>query len=256
MKTLSRSASASGAIDARHAALGPRPVRISSDWRRRVSSRLCRLDGRCRQRQGRVRRRRRHSSGAAPARAAGAAGAGQPLHGAVARQSAGRDVEDRRVVGAIECTLDPHSRWRETLRVAEAADLRFVVSNTTEAGIVGVAESYDPAVCPESFPAKAAALLKARYDALGGAEAPGLVFLPCELIERTARLSGESFSPMSRDGVSGRHSRPGSKSATSSLTRSSTGSCPDFPQSKRTRSSRDGATAIPWRLRRSHFISG
>ena len=98
-------------------------------------------------------------------------------------RSGGRDIEDRRVIGAIESTLDPHSHWPETLRIAEAADLRFVVSNTTEAGIAEGAEPYDPSVCPQSFPAKAAALLKARYDALGGAEAPGLVFLPCELIE-------------------------------------------------------------------------
>ena len=98
-------------------------------------------------------------------------------------RSGGRDVEDRRVVGAVETTLDPHRHWPEARRIAEAVGLRFVVSNTTEAGIADVAEVYDPAVCPQSFPAKAAALLKARFDALGGAEAPGLVFLPCELIE-------------------------------------------------------------------------
>jgi len=40
-----------------------------------------------------------------------------------------------------------------------------------------------PRTCPRSFPAKVAALLRARYLALGGPAAPGLVFLPCELIE-------------------------------------------------------------------------
>jgi tagaturonate reductase len=60
--------------------------------------------------------------------------------------------------------------------------LKFLVSNTTEAGIVDVVEPYNPDVCPDSFPTKVAALLKARFDAFGGA-APGLVVLPCELIK-------------------------------------------------------------------------
>ena len=97
--------------------------------------------------------------------------------------SAGRDVEDRRVVGAIECTLDPHSRWPETLRSRRRRTSASSSPTPQKLESLTSPRSYDPAVCPESFPAKAAALLKARYDALGGAEAPGLVFLPCELIE-------------------------------------------------------------------------
>ena len=52
-------------------------------------------------------------------------------------------------------------------------DLRFVVSNTTEAGI-RYAKGED------TFPAKVLRLVKAR----SAAGLPGLVFLPCELIER------------------------------------------------------------------------
>ena len=37
---------------------------------------------------------------------------------------------------------------------------------------------------PESFPAKVAALLYQRFQAVGGDPARGLIFLPCELIER------------------------------------------------------------------------
>ena len=182
MKTLCRSAIASGAIDAPYAALGPRPIRILQigdgvflrgfvDWMVDVANDRGVFDGGVAVLLARPRR----EPPALPTQ--------DNLYTVLLRgSSAGRDVEDRRVVGAIECTLDPHSHWPDALRIAEAPDLRFVVSNTTEAGIVDVAESYDPAVCPESFPAKAAALLKARYDALG-AEAPGLVFLPCELIE-------------------------------------------------------------------------
>ena len=183
MKTLSRSAIASGAIDAPHAGTGPRPVRILQigdgvflrgfvDWMVDVANERGVFDAGVAILLARPRR----EPPALPTQ--------DNLFTVLLRgRSGGRDIEDRRVIGAIESTLDPHSHWPETLRIAEAADLRFVVSNTTEAGIAEGAEPYDPSVCPQSFPAKAAALLKARYDALGGAEAPGLVFLPCELIE-------------------------------------------------------------------------
>ena len=51
-------------------------------------------------------------------------------------------------------------------------DLRFVFSNTTEAGIQYVKGA-------DTFPAKVLRLLKARH----AAGLPGLVFIPCELIE-------------------------------------------------------------------------
>ena len=57
-------------------------------------------------------------------------------------------------------------------KYAVIPSLRFVVSNTTEAGIQYVKGA-------DTFPAKALRLLKAR----SAAGLPGLVFLPCELIE-------------------------------------------------------------------------
>ena len=95
----------------------------------------------------------------------------------------GADFERRRIVSCIELAFDPHHEPDTLRRLAASTELRFVVSNTTEAGIVDAPEPYDPAACPRSLPAKVAWLLKARFDALGGGEAPGLNFLPCELIE-------------------------------------------------------------------------
>ncbi|RBP13880.1 tagaturonate reductase [Roseiarcus fermentans] len=94
----------------------------------------------------------------------------------------GREAIDRRIVSTVQLALDPHTQWRRFLEIGAGRDLRFVVSNTTEAGIVDVEEPFDPDVCPESFPAKVAALLWARWSTLGP-DAPGLVVLPCELIE-------------------------------------------------------------------------
>ena len=57
-------------------------------------------------------------------------------------------------------------------KYATLPSLRFVVSNTTEAGIQYVKDE-------NTFPAKVLRLLKARH----AAGLPGLVFIPCELIE-------------------------------------------------------------------------
>jgi tagaturonate reductase len=95
----------------------------------------------------------------------------------------GQEVELRRVVSCVQQALNPYEQWDDMLALATSPTLRFVVSNTTEAGIADVDEPYTPGKCQTSFPAKVAALLLARYQKLGGTKQTGLVFLPCELIE-------------------------------------------------------------------------
>lgn len=96
----------------------------------------------------------------------------------------GKVVESPRVVTAVRRALDPYASWKELVATFESSDLRFVLSNTTEAGIAYSAEPFNPAVCPESFPAKVASLLYARFKAVRGHPERGLVFVPCELIEK------------------------------------------------------------------------
>ena len=68
---------------------------------------------------------------------------------------------------------------RGFLKLADNPDLRFIVSNTTEAGI-----AFDESCCftdrpCKGFPAKLTQLLYRRYqNGLGG-----FVILPCELID-------------------------------------------------------------------------
>ncbi|MBK1842790.1 tagaturonate reductase [Azospirillum sp. YIM B02556] len=95
----------------------------------------------------------------------------------------GREVESRRVVSCVSEALNPYADWARMVELATSPALRFFVSNTTEAGIADREEPYTPGTCPDSFPAKVAALLHARYTTLGGSADSGLVFLPCELIE-------------------------------------------------------------------------
>ena len=61
--------------------------------------------------------------------------------------------------------------------------LRFIVSNTTEAGIVFDETDNDPnARPPKTYPGKLTQLLYKRYQKFNGAADKGLILLPCELI--------------------------------------------------------------------------
>ncbi|MCQ2396954.1 MAG: tagaturonate reductase [Lentisphaeria bacterium] len=89
-----------------------------------------------------------------------------------------RGIEDGKVIETpelIECVkdcLDPIDDWDKIVKTARSPELRFVFSNTTEAGIEYRAGA-------DTFPAKVARLLAERAKT----GLPGLVFLPCELIE-------------------------------------------------------------------------
>jgi tagaturonate reductase len=96
---------------------------------------------------------------------------------------AGQTVENRRVVSCIKESLNPYEKWDRMLELASSTDLRFVISNTTEAGIADHEEAYTPGQIQTSFPAQMAALLYARYQKFAGSATSGLVFIPCELIE-------------------------------------------------------------------------
>ncbi len=96
----------------------------------------------------------------------------------------GQVVEARRIITATRRAVNPYEQWSELVAAFRGPHVRFVVSNTTEAGIAYVPEPFSNGVCPESFPAKVTALLYERYAAVHGDARKGLVFLPCELIDR------------------------------------------------------------------------
>ncbi len=93
-----------------------------------------------------------------------------------------RGVEgvDTTVVDVISRCVKPYDNFASYMALAENPDFRFVVSNTTESGIVFSSEDKITDAPPKTFPAKVTLLLKKRFD-LGLA---GFVFLPCELIDR------------------------------------------------------------------------
>lgn len=85
-------------------------------------------------------------------------------------------------VQSIRRALVAQQQWDEVLAVACSKDLRWIVTNATEAGYaVDPADRADSAP-PNSMPAKLTQVLWERFRA-GGAP---LVLLPCELIEGNA----------------------------------------------------------------------
>lgn len=84
------------------------------------------------------------------------------------------------VIDVISRCVKPYEDFEEYLRLAENPDFRFIVSNTTESGIVFSDEDKITDAPPKTFPAKLTLLLKKRYElGLGG-----FIFLPCELIDK------------------------------------------------------------------------
>ncbi len=84
------------------------------------------------------------------------------------------------VIDVISRCVKPYEDFDAYLKLAENPDFRFVVSNTTESGIVFSDEDKITDMPPKTFPAKLTLLMKKRYElGLGG-----FIFLPCELIDR------------------------------------------------------------------------
>lgn len=97
----------------------------------------------------------------------------------------GEKVDRKRVISSVSRCLNPYEKadFDAMMEVAVSDDLEYVVSNTTEAGIV-----YDPAcqagdTPAASFPGKLTQVLYTRYQAGKG----GLVILSCELIDNNGK---------------------------------------------------------------------
>lgn len=95
----------------------------------------------------------------------------------------GEKVDRKRVISVVDKCYSPVKDWDAVKEIAKSADLEYVSSNTTEAGIVYDPESKPDQVPPTSFPAKLAVLLHERFLAGG----KGLVILSCELIDNNGK---------------------------------------------------------------------
>jgi len=95
----------------------------------------------------------------------------------------GEAVEQSRVITSVASAVDAYLSYEEYAAYAKCETLRFIVSNTTEAGIV-LKEDDDFAACPPaSYPGKLCKFLFERAEHFGYAQDKGLVILPVELID-------------------------------------------------------------------------
>ena len=93
-----------------------------------------------------------------------------------------RGVEgvDIKKIDVIDSCVKPYDEFDKYMSLAENKDYRFIVSNTTEAGIAFDASDKITDTPANSFPGKLTQLLAKRFElGLGG-----FVFLPCELIDK------------------------------------------------------------------------
>ncbi len=100
----------------------------------------------------------------------------------------GERVEEDRVITSVRECINPYTDYEKYMAVADIPTLRFVFSNTTEAGI-----AYDPTVKLDdrpqnSFPGKVTAFLYRRYKTFKGDISKGLIFIPCELIDKNGQF--------------------------------------------------------------------
>lgn len=95
----------------------------------------------------------------------------------------GKIVRENRVVTSIGKVLDAQENYEAFMALAAMEELTFVVSNTTEAGIVFDPSEDFSAKPPVTYPGKLTQFLYARYAHFQGAKDKGLVILPVELIE-------------------------------------------------------------------------
>ena len=96
-----------------------------------------------------------------------------------------RGVEgiDQRKIDVISRCVKPYDDFESYLSLADNKDFRFIVSNTTEAGICVNENDKITDTPASSFPGKLTQLLLKRYELNLG----GFVFLPCELIENNGK---------------------------------------------------------------------
>ena len=92
--------------------------------------------------------------------------------------SDGKVVDEIELSDAISRVLVAAAEWDEVLKVAASPDLRWILSNVTEAGIALEEKDLPTDHPPASFPAKLLQCLKARYETGGGP----ITILPCELV--------------------------------------------------------------------------
>lgn len=99
----------------------------------------------------------------------------------------GKETIIKRTVTSVNKAIGCCENYEEYAKLATLDTLRFIVSNTTEAGItLDLSDTLD--MCPpKSYPAKLTKFLYERFTYFKGDKSKGLVILPVELIDENGK---------------------------------------------------------------------
>lgn len=96
----------------------------------------------------------------------------------------GKPVHETRLITSVAGVINPYADYQQFLKAGENPELQFVISNTTEAGIIFNPSDTTIKTLPSSFPGKLTALLFHRFQFFKGAPDKALIIIPCELIDK------------------------------------------------------------------------
>lgn len=110
----------------------------------------------------------------------------------------GEIVRNKQIIDCLGDFINPYTEWDKYLEYAASADLKVIISNTTEAGIAYDSSDIDETKTSPTFPGKLLTFLKKRYDILGD-KGSGLYILPCELIDYNGDTLKEYLNLLAKD---------------------------------------------------------
>jgi tagaturonate reductase len=95
----------------------------------------------------------------------------------------GETISEPRLIRTVNGEIQPWRQFDEYMALACDPQIRFMFSNTTEAGIAFNGDDRLEDRPARSFPGKLTQLLWARWQHFSGAADKGWILLPCELID-------------------------------------------------------------------------
>ena len=98
----------------------------------------------------------------------------------------GKVINEPRIVKSVEKVLDAKENFEEYMALSHLESLRFIISNTTEAGItLNKNDNFEG--LPNTYPGKLTKFLFERFTYFNGDISKGLIMLPVELIDYNGR---------------------------------------------------------------------
>ncbi|KAK8889497.1 hypothetical protein M9Y10_034245 [Tritrichomonas musculus] len=95
----------------------------------------------------------------------------------------GKATIKNRIITSVTDVVSAHKEYEKYSSFSHIDSLRYIISNTTEAGIIFDENDKFEMTPPISFPAKLAKFLYERYKYFNGSIDKGLIILPVELID-------------------------------------------------------------------------